>query len=115
MDDQAADIIADTPAAEPTMIASPEALMRWRVGASPGDSFAYFASSSSLMRERSRSIAADAIAKAVMSMVTANRCVPVQRRNGQGTEYLVQAIDGEPRQAPIVPQPVKVRTRIVQG
>jgi hypothetical protein len=74
-----------------------------------GDSFCYFASSSSLMRERSRSVAADEIGKAVMS---SSRCVPVQRRNGGITEYIVQAIDGEPRQVPIIPQPVRTRTRV---
>jgi hypothetical protein len=96
--DQIADAVEAPPAEAPTVIATAAELMAWRASPvrKPGDSFAYFASSSSLMRERSRSVAAEKIGAAVYSMYLAGRAVPVFQRNGMGGVYSVQAVDGAP-------------------
>jgi hypothetical protein len=89
---------APPPADVPMTIAAVEDLMRWRADPTrkTGDSFVYYAGSSPVMRERSRDIAVDQIAATVRSMYESDRVVPMCRRNGQGMEYLVQAVDNDP-------------------
>jgi hypothetical protein len=96
------------PADEPTVIATTAELTAWRASPvrRPGDLFAYFASSSSLMRERSRSVAAEEIAMTVWHQLhLTGKGACVQRRNGGITEYIVQATDTAPVQAVAVAQP----------
>jgi hypothetical protein len=109
--------VESPPAESPTMIASVEELLAWRSAPTmkPGDSFVYFASSSSLMRIRSRDLAADAVGKAALDLWRAGRVQLTQAKIGDGHyRYIATACEAEPVRDPVVVQPVRTRTKVVQ-
>ncbi len=72
-------------------------LLAWRAHASPGDTFIYFSSDSSLMRARLTNAALDALATAVWTQCyLTGRGILVQRPNGGNVEYLVVAANLKP-------------------
>jgi hypothetical protein len=125
MDDQAADIIADTvtpptveaPAAAdvPMTVASVADLTRWRASCPVGSQFTYYAGPS-LMRIRSRDVAADAVGKLALDLWRGGRVQLTQAKIGDGTyKYIATACEAGPVREPVVVQPVsRVRTKVVQ-
>jgi len=95
----------DMPATAIVMtVASVKELNQWRAGASPGEAFCYYSSSSSLMRARSWDVAVD-IGNAVWTMYLSGRCLPVCMRTNQGWNYLAQATENPPVQPSIWAEP----------
>jgi hypothetical protein len=100
----------------PMTVATVNEMLAWR--SSPvrktGDAFCYF-QGPSLMRIRSRDMAADAVGKLALDLWRAGRVQLTQAKIGDGEyRYLATACESDPMREPVVKQPARVRTKVLQ-